>query len=134
MDMFDNFAQKAKGVCEVATKKTGDFVEISKIKLDCIAINGEIKKLYEKLGSCIYSMNKANYENKDVIDSIIGEIDDCKQRLTILVDKLGELKNIIVCPVCAYKNPKENFYCAKCGSRIRNEFSTVAFDGEGDKE
>lgn len=123
MDMFDNFIEKAKDVCDVATKKTGEFVEVSKIKLDCISINNEIKRLYEKLGSCIYSMVKANYENQDVVDSIIEEIDDCKKQLHILNQKLSELKNINVCTGCGFKNPKENYYCAKCGSRIKSEFT-----------
>lgn len=130
MDMFDNFVEKARDVCDVATKKTGEFVEVSKIKLDCISVNNEVKKLYEKLGSCVYSMVKANYENQDVIDSIIEEIDDCNVHLSELKKKMGDLKKINVCTACGYKNPKENFYCAKCGSRIKSEFpeTAVSFD------
>lgn len=126
--MLEGFIDKAKEVCEVAGKKTAEVVEISKIKLDCVSINGEIKRLYEKLGSCIYSMVKANYENQDVIDSIIEEIDDYKAQLEILNEKLGIIKNIITCSACQTKNPQENFYCAKCGSRIRDEFESVGYE------
>lgn len=132
MDMFDRFLDKAKDVCDIATKKTGEIYEVSKIKLECISINNEVKKLFEKLGSCVYSMVKANYENQDVIDSIIEEIDECKKRLVLLHDKLCELKNVSTCIACGHKNPEDNYYCSKCGSRIKTEFSDEPYYDDDD--
>lgn len=124
MDIFDTIFEKAKDVYDIASKKTGEMVEISKIKLDCVKINNEIKKLYEKLGCSVYSMLKSDYENQDVIDSIAEEIDEKLRKLAYLNEKLNDMRNVIICTVCGTKNPEENFYCCKCGSRIKNEFET----------
>lgn len=126
MDIFDTIFEKAKDVYDIASKKTGEMVEISKIKLDCVKINNEIKKLYEKLGCSVYSMLKSDYENQDVIDSIAEEIDDKLKKLAYLNGKLNEMRNVIICSACGTKNPEENFYCCKCGSRIKTEFDTYA--------
>lgn len=123
MNMFDTFIEKAKDVCDIATKKTGEMVEVSKIKFECVKVNGEIKKLYEQLGSTVYSMVKSNYENKDVIDGLVEEIDDNLEKLNNLNQKLSDLKNVVTCKVCNSKNPEENYFCAKCGSRIKSEFN-----------
>lgn len=123
MNMFDTFIEKAKDVCDIATKKTGEMVEISKIKLECVKVNGEIKKLYEKLGSTVYSMMKSNYENQEVIDSLVEDIDENLAKLFELNEKLSDLKNVNVCNVCGAKNPEDNYFCAKCGSRVKNEFA-----------
>lgn len=125
---FDSFLEKAKDIYDVASKKTGEMVEVSKLKLECVKVNKDIKGLYEKLGSCVYSMIKSNYENQDVIDSIKEEIDENIEKLAELNAKLGELKNIIICTACGAKNPEENFYCCKCGSRIKSEFA--GYDAE----
>ncbi len=123
MDMFDNLFDRAKEVYDAASKKTCEVYEVSKLKLEIVNLNNEIKKLYEKLGSCIYSMVKADYENQDVVDSITEEIDDCKIRINYLQKKLGDMKNLIVCENCGTKNSIENFYCKNCGTRIKSEFS-----------
>lgn len=128
MDMFDCFVEKARDVCDAATKKTGELVEISKLKMECASLNGEIRRLYEKLGGCVYSMVKANYDNQDVIDGIIEEVDECKARLRELNGTIEHIKRITICPACGCKNPKESFYCARCGSRIKSEFPEAAFD------
>ncbi|MEG0894202.1 MAG: hypothetical protein RSE93_00690 [Oscillospiraceae bacterium] len=123
MDMFDNLFDRAKEVYDAASKKTCEVYETSKLKLEIVNLNNEIKKLYEKLGSCVYSMVKADYENQDVLDSITEEIDDCKIRINYLQKKLGEMKNFIICENCGAKNSQDNFYCKNCGTRIKSEFS-----------
>jgi len=133
MDMFDSFMEKAKGAYDVAAKKTGELVEISKIKLECVKVNNEIKRLYEKLGSAVYSMVKANFENQDVIDSITEEIDESLAKLSKLNEKLSDIKNINICSVCGCKNPEDNYYCSKCGTRIKSEFAGYQANTEEDE-
>lgn len=123
MNTFDDFIEKARDVCSVAGKKTGEVVEISKLKLECVKLNSEIKKLYEKLGSTVYSMMKSSYENQTVIDSLTEEIDENLAELADLNERISDLKNISICNVCGAKNPVDNYYCAKCGSRIKSEFA-----------
>lgn len=119
---FDDFVLKAKDIADAATKKTGELYEISKYKYECIKINGEVKKLYEQLGSSVYSMVKGGYDNRELIDSLTEEIDECLDRLREINDIISDMKNVVTCPICGSKNGIENTYCAKCGSKLKTEF------------
>lgn len=122
MEFFDTFVEKAKDVCNIATKKTGDMVEVSKIKLECVKVNNQIKRLYENLGSSVYSMKKSKFENEAVIDSLTEEIDEELVRLSELNSKIADIQNLTICGFCGAKNTMTNYYCCKCGSHIKNEY------------
>ena len=76
MANFDNVVGLAKDIAETAGKTAERVVGISKLKLRVSQINSEIKKAYEKLGSAVYNMKKANYEDDGLIASVVEEVDD----------------------------------------------------------
>ncbi|MDF2566810.1 MAG: hypothetical protein K0R90_266 [Oscillospiraceae bacterium] len=123
MGMFDDILGKAKDVADVAGKKTGEFVETSKLKFQCVQINNEIKALYEKLGSAVYSMAKSGYENPELVKSIVDEISELLQKLNETSEKIADIKNVSICTCCGAKNSTESYYCSKCGNKISSEFS-----------
>lgn len=116
--MLEDILSKAKKAADVAGKKTEDLVEISKLKLSAVQVNSDIKVLYEKLGTAVYSMQKANYENPELIQSVVEEIDEKRRDLKMIHDQLAVLKKTKACPCCQTKNPKEAYYCQKCGSKL----------------
>ncbi len=116
--VFDDFLGKAKDVADAAGKKTGELVEISKLKLQCVKLNSAIKERYEKLGSAVYSMKKSDYENPELISSMVEEITELLDKLNETSEKIADIKNISICSCCGAKNPPENVYCAKCGSKL----------------
>lgn len=123
---FEDFVLKAKDVADAATKKTGELYEVSRLKCECIKLNGEIKRLYEQLGSSVYSMKKNHYDNQELIDSLSEEIDELQEKLKKLNAEIAGKKTFIVCPVCGGKNEACSDYCVKCGTRLYCE--TVAED------
>ena len=123
MEFLDNVIEKAIGVYDVAAKKTGEVVEISKLKMECVKLNTEIKRLYEQMGSSVYSMVKNKFENLDLINSLSQEIDEKIAILKALNDRINETKNTFCCQTCGSKNVEENYYCSKCGSRMKSEFT-----------
>lgn len=117
--MFDDLVLKAKDLADAASKKTGEIYEISKYKCECIKLNGELKKLYEQLGSSVYSMVKNNYDNEELVHSLTEEIDERLARLKEINAILSERKDFLVCPACNSKNPLDSIYCGRCGSRLK---------------
>lgn len=115
---FDDFLGKTKGVADAAGKKTGELVEISKLKLQCVQLNSDIRERYEKLGSAVYSMVKSDYENPELVNSMVEEITELLDKLNETSEKIADIKNISICTCCGAKNPPENCYCSKCGSRL----------------
>lgn len=112
--MIEDIFGKAKQAASAAGKKTEELVEISKLKLSAMQVNTDIKALYEKLGSAVYSMQKAHYENPELVASLVEEIDDKRGDLKKIRDKIAVLQKAKECPCCQTKNPKEAYYCQKC--------------------
>lgn len=129
---FDEVVEKARIVADAAGKKTGELVELSKYKIDSIRINNDIEKLYRQLGQAVYSMVKGGYDNHDLVEGLTEEIDELLLHLDIINEKLGEMKQLSYCPACGAKNSRENFYCTRCGSRLKNEFEDE-FDDSDEK-
>lgn len=127
-NMFDDVLKKAKGAVYVAGKKTGEVVEVSKLKLKCVQLNGKIRDQYEKLGSAVYNMRKQGYENSELIAAVSDDIDELLKELDEVSGKVESIKNIIICPTCGKKNPNTSYYCSKCGSRISEEFASEYSD------
>lgn len=90
-------------------RKPDELVEISKLKLSAMQVNTDIKALYEKLGSAVYSMNKAHYENSELLESLIEEIDEKRAELKKINDKIAVLQKAKECPCCQTKNPRRRF-------------------------
>ncbi len=118
MSAFDDVVDKAKDIAETAGKKAEKVVEVSKLKLRVSQINSEAKKAYEKLGSAVYHMKKANYEDEGLIASVVEEIDGLYAERAKIEARLASLKNQVICDTCGAKNPEDAVYCVKCGSRL----------------
>lgn len=131
MGVFDDFYGTAKDMTDAIGKKTGELVEISKLKLKASQLSNEIQTNYEKLGRSMYTMTKSGYENNELIDSIIQDIDVKISRLKRVEKKISELKNIIKCNCCGTSNGNDSMYCNKCGSRLtpnRTAAEDIAMD------
>ena len=101
--MMEELFGKAKKVANAAGKKTGELVEISKLKLSAMQVNTDIK---------------AHYENSELLESLIEEIDEKRAELKKINDKIAVLQKAKECPCCQTKNPQTAFYCQKCGSKL----------------
>lgn len=134
---LDEIVEKAREAAKLASRKTGEAVEISKYKLESIHISNEVKKLYEQLGASVYSMVKGGYDNPELVEGLTEEIDALLLHLDAVAEKISEMRSVTRCPACGAKNSLENCYCCRCGARLRNEFTDPVeddleeeFDGE----
>ncbi|MCL2014304.1 MAG: zinc ribbon domain-containing protein [Oscillospiraceae bacterium] len=129
MAVFEDILEKAKEITYTAGKKTGEIYEVSKLKWQVMQVNNEVKAIYEKLGSSVYGMVKADYENPDLVASIVKEIDILLEKLNIINEKIAKLQKINLCNQCGSKNPVDYAYCFKCGTKLQNDFP-----GDGEQE
>lgn len=118
MGIFEDLMAGAKNVVDYAGKKTDDVVELSKLKYQSSQLSNELRSLYEKLGCAVYSMMKSEYDNNELIDSLAAEIEEVKNTLQEVNEKIAEKKELKLCPACGTKNDKEASYCMKCGNRL----------------
>ena len=80
-NVLDDLISSAKNLVDIAGKKTDNVVEISKLKYQSVQMSAELKSLYEKLGNAVYTMVKSNFDNKELMDSLIEEIDSLKAKI-----------------------------------------------------
>ena len=102
---LDEIKDVAKDFADKAVTKTGEVVEVSKLRLELSKQQGRLRALYQKLGSSVYSMKEKEYEDPDLIDHLCQEI---KANLKIQRDlkvKIAGLKKMKVCPVCGQPQP-----------------------------
>ncbi len=116
MSNFDSFIDKAREVADVAVQKTGEIVEISKVRLQAIKINHNIQRAYERLGSIYYDSVKFGADSQELLDGCVREIDELLIELEKLNDMVpGENAAEIRCDKCGFENVPEAFFCARCG-------------------
>lgn len=119
---LDEIKDVAKDFADKAVTKTGEVVEVSKLRLELSKQQGRLRALYQKLGSSVYSMKEKDYEDQDLIDHLCQEITESLKVQKNLKARIAGLKKMKVCPVCGSRNPMESVYCNQCGSRLKQEF------------
>ena len=117
-NVLDDLINSAKNLVDIAGKKTDNVVEVSKLKYQCVQMSAELKSLDEKLGNAVYTMVKSDFSNKELMDSLIEEIDSLKERIDQVNQEIAKRKNIRVCPACGSRNEKDACYCNKCGNKL----------------
>ncbi|MGI5893437.1 MAG: hypothetical protein ACOX6P_02485 [Candidatus Merdivicinus sp.] len=130
--VLDDLIASAKNLADKAGKATDKAVEYSKLKYQSVQLASELRGLYEKLGNAVYTMVKSDFDNKDLMDSIISEIDHVKDSLQDINVQIAEYKNSVVCPACGAVNDKDACYCNKCGNKFvpKTEEETVCCEEE----
>lgn len=120
-DFVDEFVFMAKSAADVASKKTGEMVETSKVRYQMKQVEWEIEKAYAKLGAIFYESRKSKDSFDEVIQLAVSEIDDLKKRYDALADQLRAYKNVIKCPGCGKENEITDSFCNRCGSPLVTE-------------
>lgn len=122
-DFVDEFVFMAKNAADIATKKTGEVVESSKIRYQMKQIEWEIEKAYAKLGAIVYESKKSSDGFDEVIALAISEVDDLKTRYEDCATKLRMYKNLTQCPNCARENEEGDAFCSRCGASLERTVS-----------
>lgn len=118
MSKLEELVYLAKDAMDVATKKTGEVVESSKLRYQMKQIEWEIEKAYAKLGAIVYEANKSEDSFEEIIQLAISEIDDLKEHYEDCSDKLRMHKNVVKCPGCGRDNDLADSFCGRCGSSL----------------
>lgn len=101
-----------------AAQKTGELVEIGKLKLAASNIKGKINDLYKDLGLALYTAEKQGNEDAEVLRNIIGDIDRLFEELAKLENEIGSLKSQKKCASCGVMCDNESAFCASCGEKF----------------
>ena len=118
MAIFEDVLSRAKAVAEVAGKKTGEFVEITKIKMEIAELQRELASLYEGLGRLVYDGRKSGEDINDMVEACLAHLEEQNAYLQELQDRLLEGKNVVRCPECDHLNDGDARFCNNCGKAL----------------
>ncbi len=121
MGILDDVVVNVKSAAGVVSKKAGQIVDISKLRLNVSEVNGAINKCYNELGQYIYNGKKDGEVVDTDIDERIAEIDELYVQLEELATQMALLQNKVSCPVCKKLCDNEASFCSSCGAAIKND-------------
>lgn len=121
MGLFEDVIVNAKTAVTVVGKKAGQFVDVSKLRINAADLNNEISKRYESLGRTIYEAKKADNDSADLVNECIVAIDDLYEQLGAVNEQLVAMRAKLICKSCGQENPQNADYCSKCGNKLSDD-------------
>ena len=115
-EFLDTAIDKAKEVFDVACKKTGEAVSVSKQRFDIASMEAKREKAYAKLGKACYKEMK-DTDNAELA-GIIFVIDKMTKNIDESRAALAEMRNKRICPSCGQPIEKISVFCNFCGEKL----------------
>ncbi len=120
MGILDDVVINAKSAAQTVGKMAGQFVDMSKLRINLSELNGEINRRYQELGQYIYESKKAGTtEEAELADKIAG-IDDLYAQFATVSAQLAALQNKVTCPGCGKQMDLDATFCSHCGMKLSN--------------
>lgn len=124
-DNFDSAVNKAKEVFDAACKKTGEVVNLQKLKIDASALESKREEDFAALGKIYFDSIKDSADLDKKAAELVSAVKEKTEQIDKLHDEISAYKNKRVCPACGAFVDKNSVYCSLCGAKI-------TFDGESD--
>lgn len=100
MGIFDDVVVNAKSAAQTVGKMAGQFVDMSKLRINMAELNGEITKRYQELGRFIYEAKKAGSADEAELANQIAGIDDLYAQLSAVSAQYASMQDKVTCPAC----------------------------------
>lgn len=107
-----------KKTVDGAVKKSGELVEITKLKLSISDKKNQIDARLKALGKLVYDASGPEYSEQEGAESLISELNELYSQLKELEERLASLKSEIICPKCGKSCSEESAFCPKCGAKL----------------
>lgn len=127
-ELFDKLkdgASKAKDSAEKIAKKvaqrTSNVINQTKLTFAVNEVQNKIKDAYSEIGKMMYERHLDGIETDELFSELLEQIDKLMDEVSMLNDKIAELKNSLKCPECGSYNSVESEYCSKCGAQLQAE-------------
>ena len=118
MGILDDVVINAKSAAQTVGKMAGQFVDMSKLRINLSELNGEISRRYQELGQFIYEAKKAGSADEAELEEKVAGIDDLYTQLTAVSAQLSALQNKDTCPCCGKQMEMEATFCSHCGMKL----------------
>ncbi len=113
---MEKFFSDVKNTVNNAVKKSGELVELTKVKLAVVDTKNAIQTRYTKLGELAYLAAKGEDTSASDAEVLVSEIDELKEKLASQEAKAADLANKKICASCGKAISDEAAFCPACGN------------------
>ena len=117
---MENIIHDIKSTVNSAVKKSGDLLEIGKVKLSLADAGSKLSDLYESLGEMAYRAKREEVDLSEEMESVIWQIDEMRSEIKKQKEKMAELRSQQICKNCGKSNVIEAKYCNECGAALKD--------------
>lgn len=118
MSGIETFFDEARRCFDSATTKTGEFIEVSKFKVEKATLESKVREQYGKLGKLYFDKVERGADTSEQIEVVMERIRELQNDIRVTNEKIGNAKPHKVCPSCNARNTPDNLYCQNCGSKL----------------
>ncbi len=118
MTTMEEVICKAKELAETAGKKTGELVNLGKLKLEAAETERAIGAKLEAIGGTVYEAHKNGVSADETLALLFEEVDELKAKAADLNEKIDDLRRTKHCNACGKNNPCEAVFCQNCGKTL----------------
>lgn len=118
MGILDDVVTNAKSAAQTVGKVAGQFVDMSKLRLNLAELNGEINKRYQELGQFVYEAKKAGNADETELAEKLAVLDELYAQFSAVSAQLAALQNKVSCPACGKQMDVDSMFCSHCGAKL----------------
>lgn len=125
MDFLQKVSEKAKelgGIAKEATRKSGELLEVTKLKFELSKLEKEMENNLSGLGALVFQKYKGAGDVDDEIDRLCqstARLEEEIQAVNLQIDKLQP--KTLTCPECKVDLPTGGKFCSYCGAKVAKE-------------
>lgn len=117
MSFLENITKKVGDAAQLAAKKSGELVEITKINLSIGNEEDKIRDLYIEIGKKVFDNYSSNNEFPEEYKELCISIEERKKTIQELKAKILELRNVRLCISCNNEIDNGSTFCPNCGAK-----------------
>lgn len=125
MDFFQKVGEKAKelgGIAKEATRKSGELLEVTKLRFDQSKLEKEMENNLAGLGALVYQKYKGDGDVDDEIDRLCQSTARLEDEIKLVIQQIEKLHpKTLTCPECKVELPSGGKFCSYCGSKVGKE-------------
>lgn len=131
-DFVDEFVFMARNAADVAGKKTGEVVELGRLKYQIKQAEWDIERAYAKLGAIVYESRRGAEDLEDAVKLAIEEIDDIRRKINHLEESVRAFKKVKKCAKCERENALDASFCVRCGAVLEDVSESAEAEGNAE--
>ncbi len=120
MSVLDDVTKKVTDTAKAAAKKSGEFIEITKLNISISGEETKIEKLLIDIGKLVYEEYKNGEDVGEINRELCQTIDEFEENKKEMKEKILDLKNLTICPKCGKEadDSDDVVFCSKCGEKL----------------